>query len=1817
MEDDEGTKSVFEPLSQELNPLETLEVTDTEQWEYASESFPELGDLKSSVKVGEDKAVAESDDSILGVAKSPIAADDDLQIVGDETPNVAGDVEVVAEEEVPTVVSEMETGAEAEMLESGLGANSPVGTGDGETVAEGGILLEVTEMVPTVVSEMETGAEAEMLESGLGANSPVGTGDGETVAEGGILLEGTEMEIKCEVTNSTRDGGTVSKDEILMAGTEVEMKGEVANSPVAAVNGGTVADGGTLMAGVSNSEVATGDGGGAAEGRILMAGVANSEVETGDGQGVAEGELLMASTETEMKSEVESVEGGVSKSDPRFDKLEQVKSPVVEEEAVEEIAGVGNEMEFVNEFEAIESSGGKFVCELGDLQKFGAESFAAKETDDDESMEKGETGMEDTEMESENEVENEVGMTSLPQLDNSHNVGADSLIVSTDDHDDNEEVGTQEETPIADTETEIDVGEMAGEEKGVGGGGGKRKRGKNSGVPARAPSRRVVEEDVCFICFDGGELVLCDRRGCPKAYHPSCVNRDEAFFRAKGRWNCGWHLCSICEKNAYYMCYTCTFSLCRACIKDAVILCVRGNKGFCETCMKTVMLIENNEQADKENRVDFDDKSSWEYLFKDYWIDLKAKLSLSSFELTQATYPWKGSDVLTGKQESPEEVFDANNDQGSGSESSETLEASKNKRRKSKRRLKSLIKDENLPSSRATIGDVETSIPGPTEWASKELLEFVMHMKNGEKSALSQFDVQAMLLEYIKTNKLRDPRRKSQIICDARLENLFGKARVGHFEMLKLLESHFLVKEDSQTDDIQGTVVDTEDNQLEADGTIDAPAKGSKYRKRKMRKKGDDRGPQSNLDDYAAIDMHNISLIYLRRKLVEDLLEDMGKFETKVVGTFVRIRISGSNQKQDMYRLVKVVGTRKAAEPYKVGKKTTDLMLEILNLNKMEVVPIDTISNQEFTEDECKRLRQSIKCGLIDRLDVGGILEKAMQVQEARVNDWLEAEILRLSHLRDRASDLGRRKELRECVEKLQLLKTRDERVRRLEEIPKIHADPNMHPDYESDEHDSEMEDDKQEILARPRGSVFSRKGREPISPRRGSFSSPDSWSGTKKDSGKNWELNRNLSNKDFSNKAEEAALVGELTNENTWNQGSDNEGNMEKVNSGINSETVGRNLHSFARSESFSGAALETSHASLAPGASEIATKINEMEKIWHYQDPSAKVQGPFSLVQLRKWNNTGYFPADLKIWRSTEKQEDSLLLTDALAGRFQKELPSVDNNFTKTQPVQNPHLSSTPTGKPYGASLQEGNGGEGVERLRFDQSHGVQSQPSSSSGWGTPSIEVPKVSDYVRNDSINLPSPTPISSTPRWTGGQASERKWSSPVQQAASVLGVNSFPGGNGPTHSPAVITRDGGQLTRPSASSSVNQSGNKEHIQMESFGVSAPHTVLNSSMGLLRGSENASSNILPSSTPVPNSEQVIPTGPTTALLTSQTIMTSESHGQTAGSDPQTWGRVSSQNLEPNPSLPVPVQPAAYGHWGGIQTVQNTSGNFSTPGFAAFPQPDPWRPPVAGNQPNIQQAPPSVPWGMGTPQSNASAPGPRPDNPSTVWGPVQGNPNMGWVGAVPGTTNMNWGPAVQVPGAVNAGWVATTGNPGTMFQAMPPGNANPGWVAQPGNPGSAVQGAPPGNGNPGWVAPTGNPGFNQGQVPGNVNPVWVPSTGNPGTTVQGQAPGNANAGWGLPPAGNQGTTVQGPAPGNANAGYGGNPGGWGNEKQHGGDSKRFSGQRDRGFQRRDSGGYNDGGRRWNSRPSSSSSGGQIVCKFYQHGHCKKGSSCDMLHT
>ncbi|XP_013655840.2 zinc finger CCCH domain-containing protein 19-like [Brassica napus] len=882
---------------------------------------------------------------------------------------------------------------------------------------------------------------------------------------------------------------------------------------------------------------------------------------------------------------------------------------------------------------------------------------------------------------------------------------------------------TQDESVTAETGDE-DAEDVEEENKGV---GGKRKRVRNT------KTGKKKEEDVCFICFDGGDLVLCDRRGCPKAYHPSCVNQDEDFFRSKGKWNCGWHQCSKCEKTATYLCYTCVFSLCKGCAKDAVFFCIRGNKGFCETCMETIKLIEREEQEKKEPaQLDFDDKTSWESLFKDYWIDLKTQLSISPEELDQAKSPQKGNKSHAGKQGTAREI-DYVTDEGSDSDSSP-------KKRKTRSRSKPGSAEKNQsPANKSSSGET---------WASKELLDVVAHMRRGDRSFLPSTEVHALLLDYIKKYNLRDPRRKSQVVCDSRLKNLFGKSHVGHFEMLNILDTHFLDKEQQQADNIQGSIVDTDPDYVDLDENVDHPVKSAKDKKRKTRKKGARKGRQSNLDDFAAVDMHNINLIYLRRSLVEDLLEDSTAFEEKVASAFVRLRISG-NQKQDLYRLVQVVGTSKAPEPYKVGKKTTDYVLEILNLDKTEVISIDIISNQDFTEDECNRLRQSIKCGLINRLTVGDIQEKAIALQEVRVKNLLDAEILRFSHLRDRASDMGHRKELRECVEKVQLLKSPEERQRRLEEIPEIHADPKMDPDYESED---EEEKEKEKSLRR-RSSSFNRRGRDPISPRKGGFSSNESWTGTSNYSSTsaNRELSRSYSGRGSNGRGDYLGSSDDKVSDSLWNSGREREKDMQQYLGTEKPRTVSlpepppRSSRAVAPPE-LSPRIAPVISTPPPPVVPQPAPKSNESEKMWHYKDPSGKVQGPFSMAQLRKWNNTGYFPAKLEIWKANESSLDSVLLTDALAGLFQKQGQSVDNSYTKAYSGQS-----------------------------------SQSEPNiGSSARTAPSVlDIPKNSQDTWSSGGSLPSPTPTQMTTPTAKRRSFESRWSPTKPSAQSAVQSMSFP------------------------------------------------------------------------------------------------------------------------------------------------------------------------------------------------------------------------------------------------------------------------------------------------------------------------------------------------------------------------------------------------------------------------------------------------------
>ncbi|XP_021910956.1 zinc finger CCCH domain-containing protein 19-like, partial [Carica papaya] len=557
-----------------------------------------------------------------------------------------------------------------------------------------------------------------------------------------------------------------------------------------------------------------------------------------------------------------------------------------------------------------------------------------------------------------------------------------------------------------------------------------------------------------------------------------------------------------------------------------------------------------------------------------------------------------------------------------------------------------------------------------------------------------------------------------------------------------------------------------------------------------------------------------------------------------------------------------------------------------------------------------------------------------------------------------------------------------------------------------------------------------------------------------------NRELSRNMSSKGFPNKIDDAIGSGEIVDENLWNLGRDKETqqsiNWQKPKSTSISESGSGSIHAVVVSEPSSKLVSEISSAPASAGVSQPAAQISETEKMWYYQDPSGKVQGPFSMVQLRKWSNTGYFPTDLKIWKTAEKQDDSILLTDALAGKFQKD-PLGACSFTKAQITSH-------SGMPHGAAVQQGVEGSGGERLKFDQTRAPwnpqgnlvsssqpmleswKSQPEMSSSTGSAAplsleiFEIPKYSQEPWSSETNLPSPTPNQTTAP-TKRRTFESRWSpTPAQPSASLPVASHFPGGGG-SQAPAVVS-ESGQLTHSSTPQSSLKVGGGVNGSSSSHGASpAPNNMLlsptapqaHSQPAMTGESQGVQANphrlpVLDSPGALTNPSGSVPRVEVTALPPTPT------------SGSQHWGNASS----------LPAQPPAYGHWvNASSSSQNSASTFSTVNPAVvfpsqsqpgFPPSDSWRLPVPSQ--STVQAPvplPNLPWGVGITDNQSNVPRQGPENQNSGWGPMPGNPNISW-GPIPTNTNMNWGPSGPGPsqGNPNSGWVAP-------IQGQAHGNAN----------------------------------------------------------------------------------------------------------------------------------------------------------------------------
>jgi len=58
------------------------------------------------------------------------------------------------------------------------------------------------------------------------------------------------------------------------------------------------------------------------------------------------------------------------------------------------------------------------------------------------------------------------------------------------------------------------------------------------------PADAFPGDDLCFICRDGGNILLCENPGCFKVYHPECLKLDKL---PAGTWHCPLHFCNACR----------------------------------------------------------------------------------------------------------------------------------------------------------------------------------------------------------------------------------------------------------------------------------------------------------------------------------------------------------------------------------------------------------------------------------------------------------------------------------------------------------------------------------------------------------------------------------------------------------------------------------------------------------------------------------------------------------------------------------------------------------------------------------------------------------------------------------------------------------------------------------------------------------------------------------------------------------------------------------------------------------------------------------------------------------------------------------------------------------------------------------------------------------------------------------------------------------------------------------------------------------------------------------------------------------------------
>uniref|UniRef100_A0A1J3IZA2 Uncharacterized protein n=1 Tax=Noccaea caerulescens TaxID=107243 RepID=A0A1J3IZA2_NOCCA len=547
-------------------------------------------------------------------------------------------------------------------------------------------------------------------------------------------------------------------------------------------------------------------------------------------------------------------------------------------------------------------------------------------------------------------------------------------------------------------------------------------------------------EDWCFVCKDGGSLLLCDYKDCPKAYHASCVGDDNTSAKKnEDSFICQWHSCYLCGKRPKLHCLSCPHAVCEGCVTHSEFIHLKEKKGLCNQCQEYVFALEEIQMYDAAgDKIDLTDPNTFECLFLECWEITKKQEEITFDHVLDAKKSQKKGAKLRHKDDPRSSLHDAYT------------------QKKGVVKLKHKVDPKYSLSDNAVEDDAEDCKKKKMEfirWGSKPLIDFLISMGEDTRAKMSQHRVESVIHKYIRQKSLIDPKKKKKVRCDEKLYSIFRKKSVKQRKIYALLNAHFRenleqveyvarsergcfsgknekvlvplrkkqkIDEKTCEKEVEPELLSTETCENEVKPEMPSTEICEEEVKPEMRSTG-----------LATINADNIKLVYLRKSLVVELSKENESFREKVVGSFVKVK----NNPRDRlaFQILQVTGTKTADD------ESQGVLLYVAGM--ASDVSISRLDDSDISKEEIEDLKQKVTSGLLRQPTVVEMEQKAEALHEDITKHWIARQLMILQRRIICANEKGWRKELEDYLEQRERLQKPSEQERLLTETPRIVED--------------------------------------------------------------------------------------------------------------------------------------------------------------------------------------------------------------------------------------------------------------------------------------------------------------------------------------------------------------------------------------------------------------------------------------------------------------------------------------------------------------------------------------------------------------------------------------------------------------------------------------------------------------------------------------------------------------------------------------------------------------------------------------------------------